>query len=76
MKSKELCRGCRDDYYNHQSKGGCWSYDQAKIVTLVRVGIWEEPPYSPARAEKYLNCYRPDGYAMLKLSDPRVREDA
>lgn len=74
MKTKQMCQGCRDDFYNHNREGGCWSFKTAKIVKRVRVGIWEQPPYSKDRAEKCLSCYRPDGYAMLKLDDCRVQK--
>ena len=73
-KSKAMCSGCRDDYYNHNREGGCWCFKTAKIVTRIRVGIWELPPYGKNRKEKVLSCYSPDGYAMLKLDDCRVKE--
>lgn len=69
-----MCSGCRDDYYNHAEKGGCWCYSSATVVKRVRVGIWENPPYSADRAEKCLSCFRPDGSAMLKLDDCRVKK--
>jgi hypothetical protein len=71
-KTKSMCCGCRDNYYN-LNRGGCWSFANAKIVKRVRVGIWEPPPYSKDRAEKCLSCYRPEGYAMLEVTDCRVK---
>jgi len=73
-KTKDMCRGCRDDFYNHNRVGGCWSFANAKVVSRVRVGIWEPPPYSPKRAERCLSCFHPEGYAMIELDDCRVRE--
>jgi len=71
-KSKAMCVGCRDNFYNHNQPDGCWCFASAKIVRRVRVGIWEPPPYSRDRAEKYLSCFTRDGYAMLSLDDGRV----
>lgn len=72
-KSKSMCSGCRNDYYNHNVDGGCWSYDSARIVSRVEVGIWENPPYAKERAKKVLSCFCPQGKAMLKLDDPRIK---
>lgn len=30
-KTKSMCSGCRDDYYNRNRDGGCWSFAKAKI---------------------------------------------
>ena len=73
-KDKTMCCGCRDDYYNHARTDGCWMYGKANVVTRVRVGTWEPPPYAKDRAEKCLSCFNPDGYSMLKLSDCRVKK--
>jgi hypothetical protein len=72
-KSKELCRGCRDDYYNHNREGGCWLFANAKVVQLQRVGTWQPPPYS-WHPETRLSCYHADGYSMLTKDDPRIRK--
>jgi hypothetical protein len=73
-KSKAMCNGCRDDFYNHNVEGGCWSYASAAIVQRVEIGTWEPPPYHPSRKKKVLSCYHRDGFAMLKLDDFRVRD--
>ena len=73
-KSKAMCSGCRYDFYNRVRKGGCWCFDNATIVTRVRVGIWEAPPYHPDRAAECLSCFNPEGSAMLKTDDCRVRD--
>lgn len=31
-KSKYLCNGCGEDWYNQNKVGGCWSYERAKVV--------------------------------------------
>jgi hypothetical protein len=71
-KTKELCRGCYDDYYNQNREEGCWSFKTAKVVKRVRVGIWQQPPYT-WRPETVLSCYRAQGCAMLPRDDCRVR---
>jgi len=73
-KTKVMCRGCHDDFYNHLEPNGCWSFSDATIVTRVRVAVWEPPPYSPNRAEECLSCYRPLGCVMLRVDDCRVRD--
>jgi len=70
-KSKTMCSGCRDDYYNHSEKDGCWMFANAEIVTRVRVGTWEPPPYAK-RPKTCLSCYSPDGYALIEINDPRA----
>lgn len=72
-KSKKMCRGCYNDFYNHSRDGGCWSFEKASVVKKVQVGIWEPPPYHPNRAQACLSCFNPQGYAMLETSDCRVR---
>ena len=74
-KSKAMCCGCRDHFYNVNRVEGCWSFKNAKVVKRVRVGTWEPPPYSKDRAEPCLSCYRPEGYSMLELTDSRVVAD-
>lgn len=70
-KSKDLCRGCRDDYYNQNRDEGCWMFARAKVVQLQRVGTWQPPPYE-WHPETRLTCYHADGSAMLRQSDPRI----
>ena len=72
-KTKEMCRGCYNDYYNQNREDGCWSFADAEIVKRVRVGTWEPPPYSKKRAERVLSCFHTQGSSMLELSDVRVK---
>ena len=78
MKTKQLCVGCYNDFYNHQLTqlhgSGCWCFENATVVTRIKVGTFESPPYSPSRAKEYLSCYAPQGSAMLKPDDCRVRD--
>jgi len=71
-KSKSLCFGCRDDYYNQNREGGCWAFKGAKVVKRQRVGTWQPPPY-PWNPETRLACYNPDGYSMLPRDDCRIK---
>jgi hypothetical protein len=70
-KSKTMCDGCRDDYYNRNREEGCWTYGTAYVVKRVKVGIWQPPPYS-WNPQEVLSCHNPDGYVWLKEDDPRV----
>lgn len=70
-KSKAMCRGCRDNYYNSSQKDGCWLYPQAKIVKRVQVGTWQPPPYS-RNAQSVLSCYHCEGSSFLELTDCRI----
>lgn len=74
-KSKEMCSGCRDDFYNRNRSGGCWSFVTAKVVTRMKVGTFQPPPYiwTP---QKCLSCFHQQGYSMIQRTDPRVVKDA
>ena len=73
-KSKSMCSGCYCDFYNKNAEGGCWMFKTAKIVTRMRVGIWQNPLIHPYEWEpqKFLSCYQPQGYALIKKDDCRV----
>jgi len=70
-KSKSMCDGCRDDYYNQTRTEGCWSYQSATVVTKVAVGTFQNPPYfwSP---QTFLSCYHREGQHQLGRDDCRV----
>lgn len=36
-KSKAICHGCRDDFYN--ARGGCWCYEKAEVVTRYKIEL-------------------------------------
>jgi len=36
-KTKSMCSWCRDDYYNRNRDGGCWSFAKAKIGPGIEV---------------------------------------
>lgn len=71
-KTKQLCDGCHNDYYNQTREDGCWSFRTAKRVQKVRVGTWQDPPYVWQPVDT-LDCYCPErGTTMLGRKDPRV----
>ena len=75
-KSKEMCRGCYNDFYNHHRDDGCWSFKSAKVVKRIKVGTFEDPPYAKERAQTCLSCFVAQGCSMLPLDDCRVKPRA
>ncbi len=69
-KTKELCCGCRDDYYNRNRDDGCWMFANAKLVQVTRVGTWQPPPYK-WNPQTRLSCYHGEGHSMLAKDDCR-----
>lgn len=74
-KSKSMCSGCYNDFYNQNCEGGCRNFGGAKVVKRVKVGTFEPPPYAKSRARDFLSCYTCIGYSFLSLSDNRVVKD-
>ena len=74
IKTKVMCSGCRNDFYNQCRECGCWNFDSAQLVQRIKVGTFEPPPYKTTRVGTYLSCYHASGYAMLKPDDCRVRD--
>lgn len=73
-KSKKMCVGCRDDYYNHSQPDGCWMFPDARIVERMKVGTFQTPPYK-WKPRQTLNCYSPEGSCggvMISEDDPRI----
>ena len=72
-KSKSMCVGCRDDYYNHNQPDGWLCFATAKVVERTRVGTWQNPPYRWTPQET-LSCHSPEGSVWIKDDDPRIKE--
>jgi len=72
-KTKQMCVGCRNDFYNHNQPDGCWSFKNAKVVKKVQVGTWQPPPYSRT-PRQVLSCYHAEGYSFLNLDDCRIKD--
>ena len=70
-KTKAMCGGCRDDYYNQNREGGCWCFENAKVVERTKVGVWQNPPYQ-WQPKKTLSCHSPEGSVWIKIDDPRT----
>jgi hypothetical protein len=76
-KSKALCAGCRDNFYNGNNPVGvkeCWLFKKAKVVRRWRLGWWVRPTERRAFNECYtLDCHHAPGqYAMLKELHPEA----
>ena len=68
-KSKKLCEGCDDNYYNHNREEGCWCYDTAKVVKRKMVSVDDIPPWDHEPIE-VLSCFNVKRYVMIK---PEIR---
>lgn len=72
---QNLCRGCRDDYYNQPGNtpcGHCFSLDSATLVTRYRIGWWTQPTVPGAYSKvETLSCHHAPGQYALheKLPD-------
>lgn len=66
QKTKQLCRGCRNNYYNGEGADECWCYPNAKVVTRYKIGWWTQPTEPGAYREvQTLDCHHATGqYAM------------
>lgn len=72
LKSRSMCDGCFNDFYNHAVHEGCWSFKTAVVVERVKVGIWDEPPYKRVLV-KVLSCRKDPGFSWLKPDDERIK---
>jgi len=48
-KSKRMCAGCRDNFYNGNNPMGvneCWAFSDAKVMKRLAIGKWQSPPYT------------------------------
>jgi hypothetical protein len=71
-KSKSMCVGCRDDFYNGKNTLNvkeCWNFKSAKIVSRKKVPYTLCPPWD-MKPMKVLSCYHENGFAMV---DPKRR---
>lgn len=70
-KSKSMCIGCEDNFYNGNNQLGvkeCWMYKTAKIVDKIQIHINQSPPYDKNLAEKRLNCFHKKQYVFTSPS--------
>jgi len=73
VKTRAMCDGCYDDFYNGKRGTGCWHFDSAKVVTRTWVGTWQPPPYVWNPVE-ILSCCTRRGQSALKRDDCRMVE--
>lgn len=79
QKSKDLCHGCRDDFYNqgnNSTTGECWCFKNAEVVTRYRIGWWISPIQPGAFVEvETLSCHHAPGKFEYreKLPDHAVK---
>lgn len=69
-KTVSMCAGCRDNFYNGNNPYGvkqCWSFETAKVVKRIKVGVNERPPYSANRLAWTLSCHKPQGYVQVAI---------
>ena len=67
-KSKTLCIGCNDDFYNGKNNLGikeCWLFEGAEIVKKRKVPITMRPPWDGLPLEPRLYCFRQNGYVFI-----------
>jgi hypothetical protein len=67
-KSKALCRGCRDDFYNGKQNctgEGCWSYESAQVIKRKRVPLDQRPPWKQ-RAIWAFSCRTESGCIFVR----------
>lgn len=72
LKSKSMCEGCRDDFYNDKNPYGvkeCWSFPEAEVVKRKFVPMSQRPPWNQ-RAETTLSCYQRPG--SIKVAPDRT----
>jgi len=63
-KTKDLCRGCRDDYYNAAQEGGCWCFAGAGVVEKCFVHLSMVPPWR-VDPEATLSCHQRKSYVAV-----------
>lgn len=80
MITREQCRGCEDDFYNHagrSSSGRCWSAESGTMKVRFRLGTWTLPASPRAFTEMEVpSCRREKGFHFYdKLPDFVKAED-
>lgn len=66
-KSKRLCVGCRDNFYNGNNNLGvkeCWDFESARIKRIKFIPLNQRPPWDQP-AVTTLSCYRKKGYMAV-----------
>lgn len=75
-KSKALCKGCREDYYNGTGAEECWLYKDAEVVTRFRIAWWTAPTVPGAFTRVWtLPCYNAPGEYAYRQELPDFAVD-
>jgi len=74
-KSKALCSGCTDDFYNGQGAAECWLYKDAKVVKRFRIGWWTMQDKAENFTPVYtFQCHHARGqYALMEQLPEHLR---
>ena len=70
---KKHCSGCRNNIYNGNNNLGiteCWSLKEAKLVSRIPIGHWENSPYLNKKKVKVLNCWHGEGSNRIHYVKP------
>lgn len=59
------CRGCHDDYYNHNHPGECWMLANMEVVLRKEVSVDQRPPWNQ-KAQPLPKCYHRPRYVYVK----------
>jgi len=75
MDKKELCQGCRNEFYNGQNDLGikeCWSFRDSKVVSRFKIGWWTpQDKASNFHKVQTLTCHHAPGKYALSEELPQ-----
>jgi len=76
---KKHCSGCRNNFYNGNNNLGiakCWGLKDAKLVTRISIGHWENPPYLNKKKIRVPNCWHGEDSNHIHYVDPKKDLDS
>lgn len=75
-KSKQMCQGCYNDFYNHGGGGSkeCWSYESAEVCERAFIHLSMVPPWK-VKPETTLTCYRREKHVAVTPDHPQLTSD-
>jgi hypothetical protein len=74
-KTKKLCSGCHDDFYNNRqnfSQFGCWSFKTARVVKRAFVHVDQVPPWHNPLVTT-LDCHHRSRYITVERGHPQLK---
>ena len=76
VKTKALCSGCYNDFYNHGGGGadGCWSYDSAEVCKKAFIHLSAMPPWV-VKPQTTLTCYKKSKHIAVDPDHPQLTSD-